>query len=134
VPRRSYQRITYLIFMWGRLVTCGRLAIGLPIIRPGLRRIANPPQDAILPHMIRTNFGFFQRRDDFWWDRRSSFVVCHLSGGRPRKTMVRPTRNHLQTSCGEAALCYNITSPRRIASETASVLLAAPSFAKIEAT
>jgi hypothetical protein len=39
---------------WGRLVACGRLAIGLPAgAQSAGRRVANPPQDAILPHMRR---------------------------------------------------------------------------------
>jgi len=42
---------------WGRLLTCGRLSIGLaPPTEFGApkRRIANPPQDAILPHIGTT--------------------------------------------------------------------------------
>ncbi len=38
--------------MWGRLATCGRLAIGLKSFLHSTRRIANPPQVANLPHMI----------------------------------------------------------------------------------
>jgi hypothetical protein len=34
---------------WGRLLTCGRLAIGLDRTRQSERAIANRPQDAILP-------------------------------------------------------------------------------------
>ncbi len=37
-------------FLWGRLVTCGRLVIGLRVFAPSTRRIANPPQVNNLPH------------------------------------------------------------------------------------
>jgi hypothetical protein len=37
-----------------------------------------------------------------------TIAFCRLSfpEGRPRKTMVRPTENHLQTNCGKAASCH----------------------------
>jgi hypothetical protein len=38
--------------VWGRLVTCGRLAIGPLIFLYRTRRIANPPQVTNLPHAI----------------------------------------------------------------------------------
>jgi len=39
--------------MWGRLITCGRLEIGLPKVRAiGNRPISNQPQDAILRHKL----------------------------------------------------------------------------------
>jgi hypothetical protein len=39
--------------MWDRLVTCGRLEIGLPKVRAiSNRPISNRPQDAILPHKL----------------------------------------------------------------------------------
>ena len=38
--------------LWGRLVTCGRLAIGLKSFLHSTRRIANPPQVTNLPHMM----------------------------------------------------------------------------------
>ncbi len=44
-----------LVILWGRLVTCGRLAIGLTIFLHSTRRITNPPQVTNLPHMIRIN-------------------------------------------------------------------------------
>jgi hypothetical protein len=37
--------------LWGRLSICGRLAIGLRNGAQSARRIANPPQDTILPHV-----------------------------------------------------------------------------------
>ncbi len=45
---------SYLI-LWGRMASCGRLAIGLTIFLHITRRIANPPQVTNLPHMIRIN-------------------------------------------------------------------------------
>src|SRR5882672_1879310 len=36
--------------LWGRLVTCGRLVIGLACGARWERAIANRPQDTILPH------------------------------------------------------------------------------------
>ncbi len=43
------------LFLWGRMASCGRLAIGLTIFLHITRRIANPPQVTNLPHMIRIN-------------------------------------------------------------------------------
>jgi hypothetical protein len=37
--------------MWGRLLICGRLPIGLVDFAPQAKRIANPLQDTILPHI-----------------------------------------------------------------------------------
>jgi hypothetical protein len=41
--------------MWGRMVSCGGLATRLVEVQQKLEagRIANPPQDTILPHMGR---------------------------------------------------------------------------------
>jgi hypothetical protein len=41
--------------MWGRLSTCGRLAIGLSICKPASRPINNRSQDTILPHIGEVN-------------------------------------------------------------------------------
>ena len=37
--------------MWGRMESCGRLAIGLLAHGPVKRPVNNRPQDSILPHM-----------------------------------------------------------------------------------
>jgi hypothetical protein len=40
--------------LWGRLVACGRLSIGLGrLCAKAGRRVANPPQDAILFEMYK---------------------------------------------------------------------------------
>lgn len=41
--------------LWGRLVNWGRMAIGLVDSAPQAKRIANPLQEAILPHRICEN-------------------------------------------------------------------------------
>jgi hypothetical protein len=41
--------------LWGRLVTCGRLAIDPAIFWNRTWRITNPPQVTNLPHTISTN-------------------------------------------------------------------------------
>jgi hypothetical protein len=37
--------------MWSRLLICGRLATGLVDFAPHAKRIVNPLQDTILPHI-----------------------------------------------------------------------------------
>jgi hypothetical protein len=62
----GYERRLRLAAMWGRMASCGRLAIGLWLaaaVQMTGRRVANPPQDAILPHK----------------SNRSAFV-CHTPG------------------------------------------------------
>jgi len=43
-----------ILVLWGRLVTCGRLAIGPVIFWNRSGRIANPPQVSNLPHIRRS--------------------------------------------------------------------------------
>jgi hypothetical protein len=48
--------------MWGRLVTCGGLAIRLVMCKKIVRPIANRPQDAILPHKSKCDWTKSSRR------------------------------------------------------------------------
>jgi hypothetical protein len=53
---------------WGRMASCGRVALGLPTVRrtgPCRRRTASPPQDAILPH-LRQHEAFGRALLSFW--------------------------------------------------------------------
>jgi hypothetical protein len=46
------------VALWGRLISCGRLSIGPGQLRAtASRRVGNPPQDPILPHVRRVCTG-----------------------------------------------------------------------------
>jgi hypothetical protein len=88
--------------MWGRLIICGRLAIGLPDVAQSAKRVANPLQDAILPHVLHLGaWSAFQKgvavclRRGVVFSRRPTgelFIVGRRPGSRLDFEADRPFR------------------------------------------